>query len=112
MADSFYQLDAEDMAWTCHAHPGVSYKSLRYDHEGKGGAVMVHLVPGASYPRYLAHGGQDVYVVDGELLLDGARMGRGSYVHVAAGASQRPHSDKGCVLFVSFPAEIEHLEHA
>lgn len=109
MSQTYYSLDADDMAWTCHPSQGVSYKSLRYDHGDKSGAVMIHLCPGATYPTYRAHGGQDVFVLDGELLLGEIAVGRGNYVHVAPGSLQQPRTNKGCVLFVSFPGDVEHL---
>lgn len=112
MGPAFYQLDAEDMAWTCHPEKGVSYKSLRYDHGDKSGAVLIHMCPGSTYPRYRAHAGQDIFVVDGELILAGTTVRRGAYVHVDAGAEQAPHTEKGCVLFVSFPGDVEHLRGA
>ena len=109
MSQSFYQLDAEDMPWTCHPEQGVSYKPLRYDHDDKSGAVLIHMTPGSTYPRYRAHAGQDVFVVDGELVLGEQSVRRGAYVHVAAGGEQSPRTDKGCVLFVTFPGDVEHL---
>ncbi len=109
MSGTHYQLDADDMAWTCHPQRGVSYKSLRYDHGDKSGAVMIHLCPGATYPRYKAHAGQDIFVVDGELRVGASVIRRGGYVHVTAGSVEEPRTEKGCVMFVSFPGDVEHL---
>jgi hypothetical protein len=107
--EAYYQLDADDMPWTCHATPGVSYKPLRYDHDKRAGAVMIHLCPGATYPTYQAHAGQDVLVLDGELKLGDATIRRGGYLHVEPGSVQAPSTHQGCVLFVSFPGSVKHL---
>ena len=109
MQRNFYQLEAEDMPWTCHPQRGVSYKSLRYDHGNKSGAVLVHMCPGTSYPAYRADLGQDVFIVDGELAIGDVTVRRGAYVHIEAGSEHSPHSDRGCVLFVTFPGNVEHL---
>jgi hypothetical protein len=106
---NFYQLEAEDMPWTCHPQRGVSYKSLRYGHADKSGAVLIHMCPGTTYPAYRADAGQDVFIVDGELMLDGQTMRRGAYLHIEAGSVQAPTTERGCVLFVSFPGNVQHI---
>ncbi len=102
-------LDASDLPWMCAETRGVSFKSLRFDHETRAGAVLVHMCPGTTYPRHHVHAGEDVYVVDGELILDERALGRGAYVWVAPGTVQAPRTDRGCVLFVTYPGPVEHL---
>ena len=106
---SSYHVHAEDMAWSCHPSQGVSFKSLRYDHDDKSGAVMIHMCPNTRYPTYRATQGQDIFVVDGELLIGDERVRRGSFAHVTSGSTQAPHTEQGCVLFVSFPGAVQHL---
>jgi len=106
---SSYHVHAEDMAWSCHPHVGVSFKSLRYDHDDKSGAVMIHMCPNTSYPEYRSLAGQDIFVVDGELIVGDESVKRGAYAFVAPGTRHAPRTEHGCVLFVSFPGEIEHI---
>jgi|GEM_PF-5676882 len=107
MPDGHRFIDAEDLPWGCsHAH-GVSFKQLRYDKDGTG-AVMVHMCPGTRYPQYITHGGQDVYVVDGELILGELRVQRGAYAFIPAASTNEPHTEKGCVLFVASNGHVKH----
>ena len=106
---SSYHVHAEDMAWSCHPKEGVSFKSLRYDQDDKSGAVMIHMCANTSYPEYRSIEGQDIFVVDGELLLGDERILRGAYAFVAPGTRHAPRTEQGCVLFVSFPGEVEHI---
>ena len=101
-------LDAEDMPWTCAYSKGVSFKTLRYDPLTRSGAAMIHMCPGAAYPRFTATKGQDIYVIDGEVHVGGTHALRGAYAWVPPGSAHAPHTDKGCVLFVSFPGAVEH----
>ncbi len=101
-------LNAEDMAWTCAYTKGVSFKSLRYDPLTKSGAAMIHMCPGSSYPRFRATKGQDIYVIDGEVTVGERHVERGSFAWVPPGAVHEPTTEKGCVLFVSFPGAVEH----
>lgn len=108
MSDNQILLDAEDMPWSCAPTRGVSFKTLRFDHDTRAGAVMIHMCPGTTYPRFSTEKGQDVYVVDGELIIEESRVGRGSYAWMPAGREHAPTSDKGCVLFVTFPGAVHH----
>jgi hypothetical protein len=36
-------------------------------------------------------------------------VGRGAYAHVPAAAVLAPHTDSGCVLFVTFSGRVENL---
>lgn len=105
-------LDAEDMPWGCsHAH-GVSFKTLRYDPQAKQGAVMVHMCAGTEYPHYDSEAGQDVYVIDGELLLGDQVVSRGAYLWVPPGEDHAPRTEKGCVLFVASFGKVQHKTDA
>lgn len=101
-------LDAEDMPWGCSHVRGVSFKTLRYNATEKQGAVMVHMCAGTKYPHYDSEAGQDVYVIDGELLLGEQAVKRGSYVWVPPGEDHAPRTEKGCVLFVASFGKVRH----
>ena len=108
MNDKLIHLDAEDMPWSCAPTKGVSFKTLRFDHTTRAGAVMIHMCPDTTYPRFTTEKGQDVYVIDGELIIDGQHVRRGAYTWMPAGEEHAPHSEKGCVLFVAFPGAVHH----
>ena len=101
--------DTEALPWTCAQAKGVSYKSLRYEGDTHGGAVLIHMCPETVYPTNLVHKGMDIYVLDGELSIATSHLKRGSYAHVAAGAKTAPSTRDGCVLFVTFPGRVENL---
>ena len=101
--------DTESLPWTCAQAKGVSYKSLRYDGESHGGAVLIHMCPATTYPKNLVHKGMDIMVLDGEVTIADAALHRGSYAHIAAGAQTEPSTQTGCVLYVTFPGRVENL---
>ncbi len=104
----FRLIDAEDLPWWCSDSEGVSFKTLRYDDDAKNGAIMVHMIPGTTYPMYETAAGQDIYVVDGELMLGDEVVGRGAYAWVPPGTHHAPRTEKGCVLFVSSLGRVKH----
>ncbi len=103
--------DTDDLPWRCAPTRGVSYKSLRYDPETKAGAVMIHMCPNTTYPRNIMHGGAEMFVLDGDVVVGGVALRRGCYTYVAAGCESEPRTTGGCVLFVTFPGRIENLVH-
>lgn len=109
MADGFFHRASEEMPWACAPMRGVSYKSLRFQPETRAGAVLVHMTPGTTYPRARMHAGAEIFVIDGDLEQDGALIGRGGYCHLPAGMDAAPATRNGCVLFVTFPGQVENL---
>jgi len=104
-----YIAATEDLPWACAPTRGISYKSLRFDPETGAGAVLVHMTPGATYPRHRAHAGMDLLVVDGEVDFDRQRVGRGGFIHVPPGTDHQPHTQGGCVLYATFSGRVENL---
>ena len=101
--------DTEALPWTCAQAKGVSYKSLRYDGDSHGGAVLIHMCLETTYPQNMVHKGMDILVLDGELQIAHAALHRGSYAHVPSGAQTAPSTRAGCVLYVTFPGRVENL---
>jgi len=78
--------------------PGCLRRDLR-----SGPAVRIWSVDieaGAEWPHIDRHGagGEDVFVVSGELIEGSARFGPGSYLHFGPGSSHRPRSEQGVRL--------------
>jgi anti-sigma factor ChrR (cupin superfamily) len=99
-----------ERGWRASRHPGVRFLTLRYDRESGAGAVLIEMAPGASYPRHRHTAGEDVLVLEGELIIGEHRLGPGEYLYAPPGSVHAPRSDKGCLLFATYPGRIEHLE--
>ena len=85
-----------DRRWT-HTGFGVRYKRLAYDPAHHMEITLVQMDPGASYPAHQYVGAEELFVVRGDCLCEGHRLGQGDYHHSAAGAFHRPAaSENGC----------------
>ncbi len=62
---------------------------------------VVDMEPGAEWPRIDHHreGGENVYVVSGELIEGERRFGAGSYLNWAPHSAHRPRTETGVRLF-------------
>jgi anti-sigma factor ChrR (cupin superfamily) len=89
--------------------PGIACKLLATDTEQNRVSMLVRLAPGTDYPPHRHAGVEELYMLDGELIVDDERFHPGDYRRGAAGAvDRRVWSETGCtcVLLTSFQDEI------
>lgn len=62
-------------------------------------AWIVEMAPGSQWPHVDEHPlGEDVYVIEGEMIEGDLRFSAGSYLHFAPGSSHRPRTETGVRL--------------
>jgi anti-sigma factor ChrR (cupin superfamily) len=77
--------------------PGISCKLLATDSERALVSMLVRLAPGADYPAHRHAGVEELYMLDGELIVDEARFGPGDYRRGQPGSTDhRVWSQTGC----------------
>src|SRR3546814_7377057 len=63
-------------------------------------AWIVEMAPGSCWPHVDAHPtGEDVYVLEGEMIEGEQHYPAGSYLHFLPGSSHRPRTETGLRLF-------------
>lgn len=100
---------AASAPWRATDMPGVEWKPLRYVAETGAGASLLRMAPGCAYPAHRHEQGEDVYVLEGELLVGTERFGPGDYLYSPPGSVHAPRTEKGCVLFASFPGHVRNV---
>lgn len=76
---------------------GISCKLLATDTERGRVSMLVRLAPGAEYPPHRHAGVEELYLLDGELMIDDKTLHPGDYNRAEAGtADQRIWSETGC----------------
>jgi anti-sigma factor ChrR (cupin superfamily) len=77
--------------------PGISCKLLATDSENDRVSMLVRLAPGAAYPPHQHGGVEELYLLDGELMIDDRKLYPGDYNRAEPGsADQRVWSETGC----------------
>ncbi len=91
--------DAKD--WTALPVKGAFVKPLSMD-PSKGYAVVLgKLEPGASYPPHTHTGPEEVYVISGDLAINGTHLKAGDFHHAEAGSEHGVnYSEGGCMVLV------------
>ncbi|MET9342452.1 cupin domain-containing protein [Nonomuraea sp. NPDC003804] len=83
--------------------PGIVRRRLTATDRARG--WMYDFAPGAEWPEVDRHDGEErYYVVSGEFIDNGHRLGPGSYVVFGPGSTHRPRTETGArMLGISLP---------
>ena len=89
---------------------GIEVKVLQYDHEARRApTILLKFAPGASYPVHNHPGGEEIFVLEGDLRLGKDHLYAGDYLYTAPGNIHAARSVAGCVALVKTPLEVEIL---
>lgn len=92
-------------------YKGIFVKSLRYDAEsGRSKTILLKFEPGARYPYHNHPAGEEIFVLAGEAILEGATLRAGDYLYTPPGFKHSVSSQTGCTLFFVIPEEVELLD--
>jgi anti-sigma factor ChrR (cupin superfamily) len=81
--------------------PGIECKLLATDRERHRVSMLVRLAPGATYPTHRHAETEELYLLDGELWIDGRKLIPGDYNFGAPGtADDRVWSETGCTCIL------------
>ena len=79
------------------AAPGISVKLLAADSEKDRVSMLVRLAPGGAYPPHRHADVEELYLLEGELMIDEKKLYPGDYNRAEPGsADQRVWSQTGC----------------
>ncbi|MBD3298023.1 MAG: cupin domain-containing protein [candidate division Zixibacteria bacterium] len=100
--------------WKALDEPGVTgidLKVLRYDEDQRRAPTMLlRFAPGARYPAHDHPGGEEVFVLEGNIQIGDVDLNAGDYLYTAPGNSHPVRSDGGCVILVNIPEEVRKLD--
>jgi quercetin dioxygenase-like cupin family protein len=105
---------SHQMEWQPLVEPGVSgifVKVLRYDKQAhRAPTILLRFDPGARYPAHNHPGGEEVFVLEGDLKLGQDHLQAGDYLYTAPDNKHAVWSEQGCVVLVSVPRQVEILK--
>lgn len=91
-------------------YPGIWVKSLLFNEkQGRSTTIQLKFDPGASYPYHNHPAGEEIFVLQGEVMIENQLLSEGDYLYTPAGFKHSVHSKPGCLLFFVVPEEIELL---
>jgi quercetin dioxygenase-like cupin family protein len=91
-------------------HMGVWVQSLLFNEDqGRSTTFLLKFEPGARYPYHNHPAGEEVFVLQGEVIIETQPLREGDYLYTPPGFKHAVHSNTGCTLFFMVPEEVEIL---
>lgn len=88
---------------------GIFVKALRRNADGRPPTILLKFEAGASYPYHNHPGGEELFVMEGTCIIEGARLQAGDYLYTPPGFKHSVRTETGCVLLFIVPEEVEIL---
>ena len=89
---------------------GVFVKVLQFDKEAKRAPTfLLKFEAGATYPPHNHPGGEEIFVIEGDIRLGKDHLYAGDYLYTAPDGKHAVRSEGGCVVLVKTPQAVEIL---
>jgi quercetin dioxygenase-like cupin family protein len=92
------------------AGDGVLMKILKHNKRSGEMTCLLSFAPGAVYPEHDHPGGEELYVLEGDVRIGRDYLQLGDYLHTPPNVSHDAQSQQGCVLLISVPKPIKILK--
>lgn len=90
---------------------GVYIKSLLFDESAqRSPTILLKFEAGATYPLHNHPGGEEIFVLEGDIRLGKDELKAGDYLFTAVGNKHRVSTKNGCVVFLKAPQEVEIIK--
>ncbi|MBS1806671.1 MAG: cupin domain-containing protein [Acidobacteria bacterium] len=100
--------------WQPLAEPGVtgiSVKVLRFDEQThRAPTILLKFDPGATYPAHNHPGGEEIFVLEGDINLGKDHLYAGDYLYTPPNGKHAVWSKNGCVVLLCVPQEVEIIK--
>lgn len=105
---------SQQLEWRPLAEPGVTgicIKELLFDHETqRAPTILLKFEAGATYPAHNHPGGEEIFVLEGDLKLGKDHLHAGDYLYTAPNGKHAVWSQGGCVALLKVPQQVEILK--
>ena len=89
---------------------GIFVKVLQFDNATKRAPTfLLKFEAGAGYPAHNHPGGEEIFVIEGDVRLGKDHLQAGDYLYTAPGGKHAVRSVGGCVVLVKTPQAVEIL---
>ena len=89
-------------------YEGVFVKSLHFDKEKqRSTTILIKFEKGSSYPYHNHPAGEELFVLEGEVIIEGALLKKGDYLFTPPGCKHSVRTEIGCTILFIIPEEVE-----
>jgi anti-sigma factor ChrR (cupin superfamily) len=100
-----------DLDWQPYRVPGVSVAPLYVDLTKREVTALIKAKPGATYPIHRHAAPEEIYMLEGDLRIDGEVYSAGDYIRSRPGTVHEPSATVGgCMLLVRTSLDDEYFQ--
>jgi quercetin dioxygenase-like cupin family protein len=107
---------SNEVEWRLLDEPGVTgvwVKALRFDKSTlRSPTILLKFDPGATYPVHSHPGGEEIFVLSGDIQLGKDHLQAGDFLYTAPHNIHAVRSAGGCVVIVNVPIAVEILRNS
>jgi ChrR Cupin-like domain len=100
----------QDLAWQPHRVEGVSLAILHLDLVKREATALVRARPGVQYPLHRHTSDEEIYMLEGDLVVDDATYRAGDYIRSKSTSAHAPSTVGGCMFFVRTSLDNEYFD--
>ncbi|NOU20036.1 MAG: cupin domain-containing protein [Bacteroidales bacterium] len=110
-----YIVKTEQIDWLPLTEKGIHYegvfvKSLHFDREKqRSTTILIKFEKGSSYPYHNHPGGEELFVLEGEVIIEGTLLKTGDYLFTPPNCKHSVRTEIGCTILFIVPEEVEIL---
>jgi len=99
----------QDLVWEPHKVPGVTVAPLHVDLVKQEVVALLRAEAGVHYPLHRHAIAEEIYMLEGDLIIDGESYGAGDYIRSKPGSTHHPSTVGGCMFLVRTSLSDEYL---
>ena len=107
--DETFSIQAQDLQWKSHRTPGVQCAVLFVDPVQRMRSLVVKAAAGVVYPLHRHEQAEEIYMLEGELVLNGKTYFAGDYIRSNPGSSHAPETSTGCMFLIRACIDDEYF---
>lgn len=100
---------SHDVQWKSYGVPGVSFGKLYIDKKKREITCLMRLEPGVTFPLHRHAASEEVFVLEGDLIVEGEICHRGDYIRSLPGSIHSSLTQGGCLLLMKTSIDNEML---
>jgi quercetin dioxygenase-like cupin family protein len=100
IAPQMFAIKAEEMQWKPHRMEGVKVVLLSVDEVNRMRSLLVKVAAGITYPLHQHRGLEEIYMLEGELVIDEEVYLAGDYIRSYPNSIHAPSTSTGCMFLI------------
>jgi ChrR Cupin-like domain len=108
--ETYLAIRSQDLDWQTHTTPGVAIAIVHRDELTRELVGFLRAEAGVRYPFHRHAKGEELFMIEGDLVIGNEVYGAGDYLRSSPGSSHAPYTNGGCRFFFRTSIDDEYPE--